>query len=88
MDIVFLNAGGADKSGNIVTALYLKPLLGPIVNGTAAVTGYQRASLSFPTVDALLSWASKHHNGGAPCAVSGDRVVSASAPAEKAPKGK
>lgn len=88
MDIVFLNAGSADKSGNTVTALYLKPLLGPLTNGAFPVAGYQRASLSFPTVDAMLAWASKHFNGGAPCAVLGDRVVSAAAAPEKAPKGK
>ncbi len=86
MNIVFIHEGDTDKSGNVVTALYLKPRLGPIANGSASVAGYSRSTLSFKSVDAMIQWASKEHNGGAPCIVDGARVVPAPAPPEKPSK--
>jgi hypothetical protein len=92
MNIVILNTPDSpDASGNTVTALYASPKLGPIVDGVAKVAGYQRRTLSFATVDKCLAWASKEFNAGAPCLVSGDRVIAApAAPAapEKPAKGK
>ena len=85
--VVFLHTPAhPDNSGNTVTALYSAPKLGPISpDGTAKVVSYQRRTLSFPTIDRMLSWASKEFNAGEECRAENDRIVfgAAAKPAKK-----
>lgn len=79
MDIVFLSGGDTDKSGNTVTALYHKRRVDFDANGSPFIAGSSRSTLSFKSIDAMLAWAAKEHNGGRPCIVEGARVVPAPA---------
>ena len=87
MDIVFITGGDVDKSGNALTALYHKPRVA-FEGGKPVLAGLTRATLSFKSVDAMLSWASKEHFNGAPCFVDGARVIAAPAAPEKPGKAK